>query len=343
MKERIRYIDAMRGFTMFLVVFGHVMLDTFGLGGYTSVIGSIFLTFRMPMFFFISGYIAYKGIDYWTGDFFKERLAKKAKVQIIPALFFFSLFCYTRGNNPLIVVEHNGWLGYWFTFVLFEMFIAYYILSLIGKLISDKVVDIGLITLSCMGVLWLMYANRGFQIYEITCMENLAKYFQFFTFGILCRKYNNAFIRWMSNDYLKAGVILLFIACICFYFEDSLKVSLPFVYSFNHDILVRYIGVLLVFCFFFTKKEYFNKDNRITKIFLFVGRRTLDIYLIHFFFLPQMKYLKEWLMPSNMLLIQFTLATLISFLVIGVSLLMSEIIRSSNFLAHYLFGVKRVQ
>ena len=142
----------------------------------------------------------------------------------------------------------------------------------------------------------------------------------------------------MSNDYFKAVVILLFIACICLYFENSLEFHL---YTFNHDILVRYVGVLLVFLFFFTKKEYFNQNTRIVKIFLFVGRRTLDIYLIHYFFLPNMKFLREWLMPSNMLLIQFTLATLISFLVIGVSLLMSEIIRSSNFLAHYLFGVKR--
>ena len=29
MKERIKYLDAMRGFTMFLVVFGHVMFFSF--------------------------------------------------------------------------------------------------------------------------------------------------------------------------------------------------------------------------------------------------------------------------------------------------------------------------
>ena len=51
--ERIRYIDALRGFTMLLVVFGHVMMTTFGIGGYNTVIGCFFLTFRMPMFFFM--------------------------------------------------------------------------------------------------------------------------------------------------------------------------------------------------------------------------------------------------------------------------------------------------
>ena len=55
-KKRIEYIDAMRGFTMLLVVFGHVL--THGLNNYSegSVVYSFFQTFRMPMFFFISGY-----------------------------------------------------------------------------------------------------------------------------------------------------------------------------------------------------------------------------------------------------------------------------------------------
>lgn len=54
-KLRINYIDALRGFTMILVVVGHVIGRSLGLGGYDSVISSIILTFRMPMFFFISG------------------------------------------------------------------------------------------------------------------------------------------------------------------------------------------------------------------------------------------------------------------------------------------------
>ena len=176
MKERIKYLDAMRGFTMFLVVFGHVMFFSFELGGYSTVIGSIFLTFRMPMFFFISGFIAYKSIDYWTFPFFITRFIKKAHIQIIPALFFFSLYCFTRGTSPLRVFEF-GWGNYWFTFVLFEMFFFYYVLSLLGNKTNDKVVDAGLILLSCLGILWLAIANREMKIYQIICMENIFKHY----------------------------------------------------------------------------------------------------------------------------------------------------------------------
>jgi uncharacterized membrane protein YcfT len=49
---RMRVFDAIRGLSMFLVVFGHV-LGCFDLGGYDSFLGSVILTFRMPLFFFI--------------------------------------------------------------------------------------------------------------------------------------------------------------------------------------------------------------------------------------------------------------------------------------------------
>lgn len=58
--KRIKYIDALRGFTMILVVFAHI--EAFSMFGmqHTTFLGSIFQSFRMPLFFFISGYIAFK-------------------------------------------------------------------------------------------------------------------------------------------------------------------------------------------------------------------------------------------------------------------------------------------
>lgn len=55
-KKRIEYLDAMRGFCMILVVYGHLasVADIPNLFG-----GSIFATFRMPLFFFLSGFLCY--------------------------------------------------------------------------------------------------------------------------------------------------------------------------------------------------------------------------------------------------------------------------------------------
>lgn len=53
-KSRIEYLDAMRGFCMLLVVYGHL-----GLGLSVDPVRSVFATFYMPLFFFISGYLCY--------------------------------------------------------------------------------------------------------------------------------------------------------------------------------------------------------------------------------------------------------------------------------------------
>ena len=54
--ERIQYIDALRGFTMILVVFYHVSQFCWHVCGKGISIQDFLVQVRMPMFFFISGY-----------------------------------------------------------------------------------------------------------------------------------------------------------------------------------------------------------------------------------------------------------------------------------------------
>lgn len=73
--ERIGVFDSIRGFSIFLVVFGHVLMS-FNLGGYSSFLGSVITTFRMPLFFFVSGFFAYRAVDKWTGSLCRRVLAQ---------------------------------------------------------------------------------------------------------------------------------------------------------------------------------------------------------------------------------------------------------------------------
>ncbi len=337
LKKRIRYIDALRGFTMILVVWGHVMRGM-GIGGYNTVLGSIFLSFRMPMFFFISGYIAYKGLEKWNLSLYKQLIRKKAFVQIIPALFFFTLFtiCQHKSFN----VIQNGWGGYWFTFVLFEMFCLYFTVSLISKYTNPLVLDISMVFFSLLGVIWLAISKRNGMFDALLTMENLAKYFQFFTLGILLRKYNKQFLSFISSDYVRAGIILAFIICLVISIDKIYTINNHVLHQFIHDEVVRYLGLLTVFIFFFSKKDFFNKSNNFNNSLLFIGRRTLDIYLLHYFLVPQMPWLTKYLNSSDVVLLQFFVSIIISLMVVGLCLLISEIIRSSKTLAYCCFGAK---
>ena len=65
-KQRLEWLDALRGFTMLLVVTNHVALKSFGMQIKWSAAIQFFLLFRMPLFFFISGFLAYKVSRVWN-------------------------------------------------------------------------------------------------------------------------------------------------------------------------------------------------------------------------------------------------------------------------------------
>lgn len=70
----------------------------------------------------------------------------------------------------------------------------------------------------------------------------------------------------------------------------------------------------------------------------YVGRHTLDIYLLHYFFLPTLPVLAG--VVRGVAVIELSVTLIISIIIIMITLLVSEVIRSSDFLAHYLFGAK---
>ncbi len=161
---------------MFLVVMTHVETFGLGIGAYSTAVGNTLISFRMPMFFFISGYIAYKATMEWNIGTFTSLLSKKARIQLIPTVVFFSLFCVTRSSNPITAFLEGGWGGYWFTFVLFEMYVVFYCLSLFLK----KYSVLCMMALGVMGVVLLQPLRSDASWWTLLCMENLCKYFQFF-------------------------------------------------------------------------------------------------------------------------------------------------------------------
>ena len=102
------------------------------------------------------------------------------------------------------------------------------------------------------------------------------------------------------------------------------------------------VSTMLVYTFFRKSEHLFSKDRWFGKSLQFIGRRTLDIYLIHYFFLPYHclqdfgAKLIQYDNKAMEVVVIFTLALC----VLAISLIASSIIRLNPFLAHYLFGVK---
>ena len=121
--QRIEYIDAMRGFTMILVVYSHIC--HFCLGDSLLGFNGIFFLFRLPCFFFISGWL----FEPIASRPFWGNARHKFQVQIIPTFIFLLLLA-----PPPEFFHQLGAVkgGYWFTFVLFDFFILYMLIVRLG-------------------------------------------------------------------------------------------------------------------------------------------------------------------------------------------------------------------
>ena len=240
----------------------------------------------------------------------------------------------------LQIILNKGFGIYWFTFALLMCFLLYYSISFFCRLLNKNLLDIILIIFSMLGVLWLVVSEREGIIYNIVSLDKVAKYFQFFALGLLCKKYNEIFLKIISSECVKTILIISFLFLFYLSCNSCLEMSNGFLYSIVKDLLVRYAGLFVVFLFFLTKKDFFAGQNIISKMLQFVGRRTLDIYLLHYFFIPVMPYISLYVAPSNMIIIQLVFTLFITMLIVCVCLLCSEILRCSNTLSYILFGCK---
>ena len=98
---------------------------------------------------------------------------------------------------------------------------------------------------------------------------------------------------------------------------------------------------IIFFTFFRKNEDQLTKEKWLGKTLQFIGRRTLDIYLLHYFILPyNLHYMGTWLLQNDNKSFDMLIMLILSFWIIALSLLLSALIRLSPFLGHYLFGVK---
>lgn len=140
--KRIEYIDALRGFTMILVVLCHVAYSCLGIDENTPSFHRYLVQVRMPMFFLISGFVLYKAGVFWNLKHIGDFLKKKFVVQILSTLFFFVLYLHLNGTSFICGITDSTKLGYWFTYTLFIYYIFYSLIRFLCKKYEDYVVII---------------------------------------------------------------------------------------------------------------------------------------------------------------------------------------------------------
>ena len=341
---RIEYIDAMRGFTMLLVVYSHV--STIGYGTSYPSFNDFFLHFRMPLFFFISGWVLYKIDRIWDWNFYNSFLKKKFVVQIIPTVVFLMIYLYITDGFCFDSFNETK-AGYWFTYTLFEYFILYGSFMIIWESLikretktTDWAVLLFAFSIYFLSTLHMSCKNETLRpILDVLGLYEW-RYFFFFVLGTIVKKHYSIFVEKTNNKYVSA----ILITCLAFMLLFSSKILLLPGGGTIEFLTYGSLGIFVVLTFFRVNEKWFSKEHLIGRGLQYIGRRTLDIYLLHYFFLPaNFTLLGNVFKNYKIYTIEFFTTTTIALMVIAICLAVSNVIRISPFLAHYLFGVKNTK
>lgn len=340
MKSRISYIDGMKALAIFLVVYAHVLYNSYDCAPIASI-HNVFVNFFVALFFFTSGIFASK-INDIRGTELCRYLLNKSYQLLIPTLVFGFIysFYFDKGLDGLVL--HPLKNGYWFTFVLLICFILFSINCTITRICTVRIKLVILLTGTILVYAISIYCQKHPTILGNALSIPQLNYYVYFVLGAVCKNnISRLFILFSNNIFSTSLVVCLFIFIL---FSKQLHHVIHFPLQ-GTLIQVTYSSACIIIIFMFFKKyaKWFeNHVNPVSKFVNIIGKRTLDIYMIHYFFIPGcLDGIAAFLTKSDSVVIDFMITSVIVLGIISFSLLISELIRLSPILSHFLLGTRK--
>ena len=301
---RLDFIDGLRGVTMLMVVYWHVLVMSLNVTTYTAMTLQLF---RMPLFFFVSGFFAYS-FNYDRSKL-RKRLGNRWHRQLIPTVLIFIAFiifdvAYTgkydgageflgnlfsaAGTNAISEFKS----GYWFTFVLVEVFCIFAPLNYMrstGKVSRNRQGLIFLLIAAAAAALEWGFSvavtpkSPGWvkQTCEIFSLTHLMRYQIFFYLGAAARAFDASIWKFLSRKGAAIAVILATVAV--YYYTPRFHVPIWVFYG------AACTGILFALTLFFHLRHFFTGNNIMCQLLKFIGKNTLPIYLFHYFIIRVMR------------------------------------------------------
>lgn len=269
-----------------LVIEGHVWSFGMGIETYDTLSGLMLYTFNMPIFFFVSGFLAYKNRQESERELMWN-IWKKFLFLVIPAVIVKCFMDLLHQQNPLLVLQ-DGFGGYWFTITLFECFLLYYVVWMLVKNVRWRMIVLICVALMGIGLLSVFGADFGPVVVDL---NRLTKYFQYFVMGVLAMRHKKLFEKTMRNELLKALSIFAFFGLL---FTINWQMWPTPVFHLLRDLIMRYLGTFIVVSWFVCHAELFNSETKINKMIMKIGQCSLAIYLLQYFFIPSFMAFPNW-------------------------------------------------
>ncbi|MDE6611468.1 MAG: acyltransferase [Muribaculaceae bacterium] len=216
-RQRIAWLAVLQGFSMLLVVLGHISLsNTFRNPDYplTAAMERVIYTFHMPLFIFISGWLF--GLTCLGRDnSYRDVMAKKFRRLGLPFLFFtiaaiaIKLLLSAFVNRPVDGTELLN------TFVLFSSNPLYEMWFVIVLLVLMAFYPAYRFLLRHSALVWLLCASVALYVAlpvdtDVFQLRRAVRLLPYFIAGILAWRYD-IIDRYGSRWYVAAGAMVLFV------------------------------------------------------------------------------------------------------------------------------------
>ena len=339
-------------FTIFLVIWGHVVQQSLNPGVYPEQVDGIYrliYTFHMPLFMGISGYFFGKSVCKVGGvySYLKKKLKKRILGLIIPMLsfgviaYFVQVFMEKKVESPLTILQqaHNIWF-------LGDLVIYTFVVLVVSFLCNQKFSHdwkylLAGAVLTCIPQVGYGFRGPFFYLYYIAgyCIAmyltnskivSLSKYgkegvivflLTYALYSNLPWPFEHFQANWHSFSFIRIFTVI------------SLKIILGFIGS--------YIALYLIYqmCMKLQSTWLFRKASR-------MGAYTLDIYLIQMILVERIlgPVYRQWMDISGIdylhmygLLVEFIVTFSFAVVLIEIICWISRLVNKSPALSYFLF------
>lgn len=340
-KQRDSYVDILRGIAMLLVVLGHTMTGS-TIESEKLFVFNVVWSLQMPMFILISGFVTRYSREVMTLIDLFTFVKKRTISYLLPWLIWTiairgMMFGHTNSMRPRYILWHMD-SGYWFLFTIWTISIIFGISRFLSYKISKKTIAIKNLLFTTLfylvGMLGLVGLASMFGLAFLGIKLTLY-YMVFFYIGYLFGSFRDSMVRIKNSQQIEDVVIAVstLIWVVILLRVDLYNIS-DNAFGIGFRAFSSIAGCIAV-CGLL--KPFFTRNNLslIGKGFEWIGRNSLEVYVLHVFLLSLLKFEvvpNASTLPGVMLiLINYMFTLLLVYVLI-------KVLQSNRYLRKFLFG-----
>ncbi|MBX6360618.1 MAG: acyltransferase [Acidobacterium ailaaui] len=275
-KSRLSWVDYAKGIALILVAYRHILIgfERAGLPIHIVLLkaNEMFFSFRMPLFFILSGIFISKSLE-------KRGWLNLIKVKAKTLLYPYILWCtiqitlqilfskYTNSDRTLhdytyIITNPDALDQMWYLFALFNVSVLYIILKYLLKI--PALVQLGV------GIIFYYSSTK----YNSGPIRDLLYFYPFFALGDLVSNYllNKKFYPIYRSHGLLFGILPAFIVSQWYFLKHE---------NIEYTHIFQFAGVALIGCAFMLNVCFILGKYDKLNFLKIVGYHSLYIYILH--------------------------------------------------------------